>query len=194
MPFESSRGPDQRINRELQRLESYLVGEQDYFHCRVLTAASARPRDGMIIAADNSEYVPSQTDIGATASLFVFLEGYYRKIAAGAQPIVIAGTLLGEPTDGATLFIHPVVLTTTFPANLAGSRFTVTTPPAAEAVFLLKKNGTTFGTITFAASESVATVTGPKTTVTSADTVALTAPVTADTTLANIAWSILGYR
>ena len=194
MPFESSRGPDPRINRELQRLEAYLVGEQDYFHCRVLTAASARPRDGMIIAADNSDYIPEQSDSGATASLFVFLEGYYRKIAAGAQPFVIAGTLLGEPIDGATLFIHPVVLTTVFPANLAGSRFISTVAAAAEAIFTLRKNGVTFGTITFAAGGTVATSTGPKTTVTSADMLTLVAPGTADADLANIAWSILGYR
>lgn len=82
----------------------------------------------------------------------------------------------------------------TFKAALSESVANADTAATAETVFSLKKNGTEFATVTFAAADTTATyVNVADTDFASGDVLTLVAP-TRDDTLANIAFTIVGFR
>lgn len=63
----------------------------------------------------------------------------------------------GEPTVNATVARRVFARSATFYSNFIGSAGKAGTAPDAETVFLVKKNGTTVGSVTFAAAATTAT-------------------------------------
>ncbi|MDY0324799.1 MAG: hypothetical protein RBQ87_01330 [Candidatus Cloacimonadaceae bacterium] len=118
-------------------------------------------------------------------------------IGGGDQPYIIGGSFMGAPTASLVLVIHPFAIDVTFPAGLTNSKLVATVAATAETVFSLKKNGVEFGTATFAAAGTVATLAAASDATfdeSSGDIFTLVAPATPDATLAGLGWAIRGAR
>ena len=99
----------------------------------------------------------------------------------------------GKPTAGEEVARLAVSDAFTLPAGLTGSRGSAGVAATASAVFSLKKNGTEFGTATFAAAGTTATFAAASATSFAAgDVLTIVAPATADSTLADIALTLDG--
>ena len=174
--------------QESLRLENLLENERDFLHCQVLHVAPVRPREGQIVAADGTDWNP-----GRGAGLYVYIGGEYRAMSSPVQ--VIQGTVSGKPANGQIVSVFPVPVDFVLPVNLVGSRLIAGTAATGVSTFILKKNGTQFATAVFAAGGTAAVFTaadGASFSASASDTFTITAPSTADATLANIGWAILG--
>jgi hypothetical protein len=100
----------------------------------------------------------------------------------------------GRPASGSTIAKWVAPSAVTFRASLAESVANAGTAATTSTVFSLKKNGTEFATATFAASGTTATFAcAADTTFAAGDVLTLVAP-TRDDTLADIAFTIVGFR
>lgn len=101
--------------------------------------------------------------------------------------------IAGAPDDGEEVARLAVSDAFSLPAGLTGSRGSAGVAATASAVFSLNKNGTPFGTATFAAAGTVPTFAAASATdFTAGDVLTITAPATADATLADIALTLDG--
>jgi len=85
----------------------------------------------------------------------------------------------------------------TFPGNFSGSYFTGSANATASTVFDVQKNGSSIGSVTIAAggvSATFATTSGASQSFSAGDIFSLIGPATADTTLANAAFTFTGTR
>lgn len=80
--YQASSFKDPQLNREFIRIEEDLKGEQDYSFLRELNVEPDKPRDGMIIRADGSNWNP-----GYGAGLYLYNSGWVKLIE------LTAGTL-----------------------------------------------------------------------------------------------------
>ena len=100
----------------------------------------------------------------------------------------------GTPTASQVLLRRVLPLQTDFGALLVGSYVKALTAATAQADFTLRRNGTTFATVRFAAAATVATfVSTTATTFVAGDELTLVAPGTPDATLAGVYGTLLGY-
>ncbi len=114
--------------------------------------------------------------------------------AASAAPYDIGGSVGGQPDAGETILRYPFPRAVSFPAGMPGSRGVVGTTPAATAVFDLRHNAVSFGTMTFAAA-ATATFSVPADTVfVPGDVLTVVAPAPQDGTLADLGFSFAGTR
>lgn len=95
--------------------------------------------------------------------------------------VFIGGVAAG--TSGVEIYRLPLTRALRFPTDLVGSRGRSRVPATASTVFTLRKNGTSFGTATFAASASTATFTVTQTDFAAGDVFSLDAPATPDASL-----------
>ena len=115
--------------------------------------------------------------------------------SAGVQPYDIAGYLPGIPTAGQTLFRVEIVRAITLPSGLTGSRAVCQTAPTAAVTLPIKQNGTSIGSINFAAAATTGTFTFASSTILNVgDVFELDAPATADATFAGPSYTITGTR
>lgn len=101
------------------------------------------------------------------------------------------GFAAGKPAAAATLLFVKAGRAFTLPANLTGSQFKAKTAATASAAITLYKNGASFATITFAAGAVTATVVATATSFAVGDELTASAPATQDSTLADIAMTLL---
>lgn len=113
-----------------------------------------------------------------------------------AKDLRISGGLPTDtPTSGQVLFEIPMLDGDAFPADMAGSILSCGTAATSSSDFLLKKNGTTFNTITVAASGTTGSFSSTGvTTFSGGDILSLEAPATADATLASVRYTFVGTR
>lgn len=98
----------------------------------------------------------------------------------------------GTPLASEVLLYVPAMLSFSITnANVSAAALVAAT---ASTVFTVKKNGTSIGTITFAASGTTGTASITTTSYAAGDFFELDAPSSADSTLANISFSFLGTR
>ncbi|MCE7886599.1 MAG: hypothetical protein DYH13_03735 [Alphaproteobacteria bacterium PRO2] len=116
--------------------------------------------------------------------------------AVGAiVPYDIGGTLAGVPTGGSIVLRYPVPRAVRFPAGMAISQGVAGTASGATATFSIRKNGTQFATMQFAAGIGTATFTATTATDFAAgDVLTILAPSPADGTLADIGFSLAAIR
>lgn len=82
-----------------------------------------------------------------------------------------------------------------FEVNVPGSQASAGTGATATSTFLIRKNGTQVGTVTFAAGNTVGTVAVPtQTSFTPGDVLTIVAPGTVDSTLADVSFTISGIQ
>lgn len=113
------------------------------------------------------------------------------------QPFDVHAFYPGIPTDGATVLRVPVARAVGFVANFAGSYFSASANATAQAVFTVRKNGSSIGTVTIAAGTITATFAssgGAAQSFAAGDVLSLTAPSTADATLADVGFVFAGTR
>lgn len=121
--------------------------------------------------------------------------------AAGKQ--IISHYQSAKPTNAQVIFTWVAPVECMFKAGMADCKAVAGTAATAEAAVTFKKNGTTFGTATFAISGTVPTWTGAGTINTgptsacaqfsAGDVLTIVGPATADATLAAIAFSLTAY-
>ena len=108
-------------------------------------------------------------------------------------PAYVSGSWAGGP--GASQVIERYIFATsvTFAAGLTGSYGTAGTAAAASASFSIQKNGSTVGTMIFAAGAASASFTmASQTSFAGGDVLTIVAPAAPDATLANLAWTLAG--
>lgn len=104
-----------------------------------------------------------------------------------------AASTYGKPTAGEVVYRFRIVRSFSLAANLTGSKCIAAVAATASSVFSIKKNGTQVATFTFAAAGTIATFSNQSIIAFSTgDLITITAPATADTTLADIDYSLLG--
>ncbi|MBV8592318.1 MAG: phage tail protein, partial [Acetobacteraceae bacterium] len=107
---------------------------------------------------------------------------------------IVSGSYSGKPSATAVLqsyvFAAPIII----PAGFSGSQSTAATAATAAATFNIRKNGASIGAMTFSASATSATFAMSSATDFSAgDVLTIVAPAIPDATLANLAWTIMGF-
>jgi hypothetical protein len=110
-------------------------------------------------------------------------------------PYDVGTSLSGQPAAGATLLRYPLPRPVRFQAGLPNSKAVLGTAPTATVSFSLKKNGTQFASMQFAASATTATFTAASDTdFALGDILTITAPNPADSTLSDLGLSLAGIR
>ncbi|RWA55356.1 hypothetical protein AU476_07560 [Cupriavidus sp. UYMSc13B] len=110
-------------------------------------------------------------------------------------PYDVGGTYNGAPAASAVLIRFPFPRQVIFPSGLTSSRGTAGTAATAQTDFDIQKNGSSVGTMRFAAGSATATfLMGSQTTFAAGDVVKVVAPATPDATLADIGFSLAGTR
>lgn len=105
----------------------------------------------------------------------------------------VFGSAAGVPAASAVVLHFVANRSLTFPAGMVGSRGVARAAATAAASFNLQKNGTTFGTMAFAAAGTVATFTASTaTSFVAGDVLTVVAPGVADTTLSGLAMNLAG--
>lgn len=99
----------------------------------------------------------------------------------------------GKPSASEIVLRTAFVEGVDFSVNLSGSVGTSETAATAATVFTLKKNGTSFGTVTFTGSTG-AFVAASATSFTSGDVLSVHAPTSPDSTLADISITLKGFK
>lgn len=120
--------------------------------------------------------------------------GYFFVTTTG-KDYDIAGGIPGQPTASQVVARYTLARAIQFPLNFSGSYWSAGTAPAAAATFTVESNGTSIGTINFAASATTATFTTVSTGVTdiaAGAILTIVAPSTADTALANASGTLAG--
>ena len=103
----------------------------------------------------------------------------------------IAGSTLSKPTDGAVLMRFSVNRAFNLPAGLTDSKAESVIAPTGQAVYTIKKNGISIGSIDFAASNNNATFTfTSQQSFVVGDLLTIEAPATADATHDEISWTL----
>jgi hypothetical protein len=116
-------------------------------------------------------------------------------ILGTAQPFDLTAFYPGVPTASALLIRVPVARAVAFPAGLTGSVGKASIAATASAAFDVQKNGSSVGTITFAAGSASATFTAASGIALAAgDVLSIISPAIPDATLANIGVVLAGTR
>jgi hypothetical protein len=112
-----------------------------------------------------------------------------------SQPYDIHATFNGRPDSGITLVRVIVPRTTTFPAGLTGSYAKSEIAATAASSFPLTKNGASIGSVDWGVGATSATFTFASQQVFAAgDILELTAPAVVDVTLADLGFTLVGWR
>lgn len=129
-------------------------------------------------------------------------DGQYLKYQASNSKWVNASLLYdftefyrGVPGASATVIYRPVPRAVTFPVSLTGSYAKARVAATASTTFSVQKNGSQVGTIVFAAGATSATFTAASAiSLAAGDILSIIAPATADATLADIGFTLVGIQ
>jgi hypothetical protein len=120
---------------------------------------------------------------------------YWQTLLAGGNRYDLAFDASDRPDSGDTFRRFVFTASVQYNAGMAESRAIALVAATASAVFSIKKNGTQFATVTFAAGGTTGTFAcATTTTFAPGDVLTLTAPNPRDATLATIAITMTGYR
>lgn len=148
----------------------------------VISATPYTAGSGITVASNVISATPYTAGPGVTVSANVVSAAVYD----------IAGSVKGKPAAGDVIGRFEAVRPFSIPAGLTSSVSKAGSSATASAALSLAKNGTIFGTMTFAAAGTVATVAAASsTTFAATDVLTIVAPATADATLADIAFTIV---
>ena len=121
----------------------------------------------------------------------------YVDTTVGTKPFDVHAFYPGAPTASAKVLRIPVARSVTFSANFAGSYGKASANATGSTVFDVQKNGSSIGSITFAAGASTATFTstgGTGQSLVAGDVLSIVAPATPDATLADPGFVLVGTR
>lgn len=150
---------------------------------------------------DNHQALDDDIEAAASASACLAIDlsaGWPSRSVAVPTPLptrryVVAWWIAGKP-EASELFGHVAGVAFTLPVDLAGSQVKADTAATASAAFDLRKNGSSVGTLTIAASGTTATFTAASAVQFAAgDRIDLVAPSSQDATLANVRVTLMGW-
>lgn len=111
------------------------------------------------------------------------------------QPYDVGGSYNGAPTASLVMLRYPFPRQVIFPSGLTGSQGVAGVAATAQTDFDLKKNGSSVGTMRFAAAATTASfIMASQTTFAAGDVLTVVAPASPDATLANLGFSLAGTR
>lgn len=112
-----------------------------------------------------------------------------------ADPYDVGGAYNGVPAADAVIVRYPFPREVVFPASLTGSQGVAETAATAQTDFDILKNGSSVGTMRFAAAGTVATfIMASATTFVAGDILKVVAPAAPDATLADIGFALAGVK
>ncbi|HMU15805.1 MAG TPA: hypothetical protein PKC95_00040 [Thauera aminoaromatica] len=112
-----------------------------------------------------------------------------------ADPYDVGASYPGAPTASVVLMRYPFPRQVIFPSGLTNSRGVAGTAATAQTDFDIKKNGSSVGTMRFAAAGTTATfIMASQTTFAAGDVLTVVAPGSPDATLADIGFGLAGTR
>ena len=114
------------------------------------------------------------------------------KWEAVKPPYKVGFFFTSTPASSETLLMHVCAAAFSLSINFAGSQGYVGTNPTSSATLTVKKNGSSIGTIGISTSGVVTFSAGSATSFAAGDLISVVAPSTADATLANCAFTLLG--
>jgi hypothetical protein len=164
------------------------------------SGSPAAPTFRALVPADYPAFVASGSshargavpDPGATAGTSHYLREDGTWVL---QPVDLLMFFPGAPSGAGVLARLVMTRAVIFPASLTGSYASSTVAATAAATITIARNGTSIGTINFAAAATAGTFTFASAVTTAAgDVITLTNQATADATLANISVSLTGTR
>ena len=126
-----------------------------------------------------------------TAGTNVNITGTVISVPNANIPYDIAGAVLGKPLGSAVVMRFIAVRGFTIPAAFAGTRATSATAATASTVLTVLKNGTQFGSLTWAAAGTVATLSSSASTFVAGDILTVVAPATADATFGDAQFTFI---
>lgn len=113
----------------------------------------------------------------------------------GTQPFYISGFCLDRPVESTPIIDFVAACAVAFEVDLAGSYCESDTAAAAQTDFDVQKNGSSVGTMRFAASATTATfIAASPISLAAGDRLKLITPASQDATLAGLSWTIAGTR
>lgn len=127
---------------------------------------------------------------GGGTTNFLRADGTWAKAATSISLSLFAA---GLATASEVIFAHPAGVAYTLPSSLTGSQFAALTAATASTTFTIKKNGSSIGTLVWAAAGTVPTVTFSSSTAFAiGDLLTITGPASPDATLAGIYVTLIG--
>lgn len=145
----------------------------------------------------NGVFASGTGNLLATNNLSDLASAATARANLGLATYIAAAFFTTTPTSSEVLWLHVAGAAFTIPANFtAALQSSIGTNPAATFALDLQKNGTSIGTISVSTSGAVTatTVGGTSKSIAVGDVLKLVAPGTADTTAANMAFTIIGVR
>lgn len=113
----------------------------------------------------------------------------------GSIPYDVGGNFGGKPTASQVILRLPMVRSVTFPTDLTGSRGVAGVAATAQTDFDLKRGGSSFGTMRFAVSGTVASfISASGASFAAGDVLTVVAPGSPDATLEHIGFLLAGTR
>lgn len=173
------------------------IGSQSVFYASTAGALGANALSNAMMAqmgaytikGNNGAAAANPADL-SMAQLRAMLGLTLSDLPAAIQTYDFTGMWVGKPSSSQVIFRakagRPFTIPTGTHQAVAGTAATAST------TFSLQKNGTQFGTMAFAAAGTVPTFTVTATSFAAGDVFTIVAPATADSTLADLAYSILG--
>lgn len=137
----------------------------------------------VIVVADGNQYrVTAAGTIGTGAITFEHV--------AWQAATEFGATMPGTGTNGQVIAVIPMIRAITFDVDMALSQAIAITAATAETIFVLKKNGVQFGTVTFAIGGTVGTFAAavPPAFI-AGNYLSVHGPATADATLADVGFA-----
>jgi hypothetical protein len=129
------------------------------------------------------------------ASKYVTFNSAINTLDTAAGLYALGLTYDGSPGTGEVILRHPAPIAFNLPISLTNSQFYAATAANATATFTLKKNGASIGTIQFATGATSGTATfSTGVAFAVSDKLTMEAPSPADSTLADLGFSIKGTK
>lgn len=105
----------------------------------------------------------------------------------------LAGSTLSQPTDGAVIFRFSCTRNFKLPVGLTGSTAEGQVVPTGSPSYVIKKNGSSIGSIDFTAAQVSAAFTfSSETSFVQGDVIEIVTPGTADATHDELSWTLAG--
>ena len=187
-------------------LANASVYSRDTYEFTVFPNASAKIQVGDVLALthvasgiDDFLIRVTETDEDARGQLKITAKNWntgavYTRVAM-ANPIYdLVAYVHDAPAGASNLGRWAIARTIAFPANFSGSSVSAGVAATASTVLTVKKNGTSVGTLTFAISGTVPTMSGSAWSVVAGDIVTVENQATADASLAKISITLAGER
>ncbi|MGH8520137.1 MAG: DUF2793 domain-containing protein [Gammaproteobacteria bacterium] len=145
-------------------------------------------------SADATKKIRFEVD-GLTTATTRVLTPPDADITIGDNAYLAGAMYNGAPTASLIMLHHVVTRQVIFPSGLTGSQGKAGTAATAQTDFDIQKNGSSVGTMRFAASATSATfIMASQQTFAAGDILKVVAPATPDATLANLTFTLSGTR